>query len=186
MELKMFERAAAKKSQAKNARLDGLIPAVIYSAGKPGETIAVEAPVFTNLLAKLKRGRLPTIQFVLTGEGGKTRRAIVKDIQYDITTYDVIHLDFQEILDDVEVNVKVPIECVGLVECVGIKQGGVLRQVIRYVKVRCKPKDMPAYFDLDVTNLEMKQTKRLSDLTIPTGVKPLADLNEVAVVIAKR
>ena len=186
MELKMFPRDAAKKSHTKNARLDGLIPAVIYSAGKPGETITVEAPVFTNFLAKLKRGRLPTIQFTLVGEGGQTRRAVVKDIQYDITTYAVIHLDFQEIHDDAEVNVKVPIECTGLVECVGIKQGGVLRQVIRYVKVRCKPRDMPAYFNLDVTNLEMKQTKRLSDLTIPAGVKPRADLKEVAVVIAKR
>ncbi len=186
MELKMSTRPVAKKSEVKNARLDGLIPAVIYSAGKPGDPICVDGPTFTNFLAKLKRGRLPTVQFVLVDDKGAKRRAIIKDIQYDITTYDVIHLDFQEIHDDAEVNVKVPIECAGLIECVGIKHGGVLRQVIRSVKVRCLPKDMPAYFELDITNLELKQTKRLRDLAIPHGVRPIADLNEVAVVIAKR
>ncbi len=45
---------------------------------------------------------------------------------------------------------------------------------------------MPAYFELDITNLELKQTKRLRDLAIPHGVRALADMNEVAVVIAKR
>lgn len=186
MELKMYHRPADKKSQVKNARLDSLIPSVIYSAGKPGETICVEGPVFTNFLAKLKRGRLPTVQFSLVDDKGAKRRAIIKDIQYDITTYDVIHLDFQEIHDNAEVNVKVPIECTEVNECVGIKHGGVLRQVIRYVKVRCLPKDMPAYFELNVASLELKQTKRLRDLAIPQGVRALADLNEVAIVIAKR
>lgn len=186
MELKMYRRAADKKSQAKNLRLDGLIPAVIYSGGKAGDTVAVDAPSFTNFLAKLKRGRLPTIQFTLVGEDGQKRRALIKDVQYNITNYAVIHLDFQEIHDDMEINVKVPIECTGAIECVGIKHGGVLRQVIRSVKVRCLPKNIPAVFELDVSSLEMKQTKRLKDLTVPEGVRALADLNEVAVVIAKR
>lgn len=186
MELKMFSRPAEKKSQAKSARLEGLIPAVIYSQGKPGETICVDGPAFTNFLAKLKRGRLPTIQFTLVDEKGGKRKAIVKDVQYNITNYNVIHLDFQEIHADEEINVKVPIECIGVNDCVGIKHGGVLRQVIRYVRVRCKPEKMPAFFELNVANLELKHTKRLRDLAVPAGVRPLADLNEVAVVIAKR
>ena len=41
-------------------------------------------------------------------------------------------------------------------------------------------------FQLDVRNLGMKQSLRLSDIAIPDGVKPLAHLGEVAVVIAKR
>lgn len=186
MELKTTERLSTKKSQAKNARLDGFIPAVIYSQGKEGETLAVEAGPFVNFLSKLKRGRLPTVQFTLVGEKGAKRQAILKDIQYDITTYDVIHLDFQELHKDVEVNVKVPIECIGMADCVGIKQGGVLRQVIRSVKVRCLPKNIPTHFELDVTQLELAHTKRLKDLAVPQGVRAIADLKEVAVVIAKR
>jgi large subunit ribosomal protein L25 len=186
MELKMFSRPGEKKSQARNARLVGLIPAVIYSQGKAGENICIEAPVFTNFLAKLKRGRLATVQFTLVDEKGAKRQALVKDVQYNIINYDVIHLDFQEIHANEEINVKVPIECTGVNECVGINQGGVLRQVIRNVKVRCKPEKIPAVFELNVTNLELKQTKRLRDLTVPEGVRPLADLKEVAVVIAKR
>ncbi len=186
MELKMVRRLADKKSQTKNLRLDGFIPAIIYSEGKAGEAIAVEAAAFTNFLSKLQRGRLPTTKFTLVGEDGVQRQAIIKDIQYNIVNYNVIHLDFQEVHKDGPINVKVPIECIGVNDCVGVKQGGVLRQVIRSVKVRCLPKDIPQVFELDVTNLEMRQTKRLRDLGVGAGVKPLADLNEVAVVIAKR
>ena len=186
MELKTTQRPSAKKSQAKSTRLAGHIPAVIYSQGKPGESLAIEAAPFVNFLAKLKRGRLATQQFVLVDEKGKQRHAILKDIQYDITNYKVIHLDFQELHPDVEVDVKVPIECTGVADCVGINQGGVLRQVIRSVKVRCLPKRIPAVFELNVASLSLAATKRLSDLTIPEGVRPVADLKEVAVVIAKR
>lgn len=186
MELKMFSRPGEKKSQAKSARLVGLIPAVLYSQGKTGEAISVESAVFTNFLAKLKRGRLPTVQFTLVNEKGEKRQAIIKDIQYNITNYNVIHLDFQEVHSDEELNIKVPIECIGVADCVGINHGGVLRQVIRSVKVRCLPKNIPAYFELNISSLELKQTKRLRDLQIPENVRPLADLNEVAVVIAKR
>ena len=71
-------------------------------------------------------------------------------------------------------------------DCVGIKLGGFLRQVIRSVKVRCLPKNIPQNFELDIRNLKMRQSKRLSDLVMPEGVTPLAATDEVVVVIAKR
>ncbi len=111
---------------------------------------------------------------------------ILKDIQYDPTNYSIIHLDFEELLDDVPVNVKVPIECTGVVDCTGVKLGGILRQVIRHLRVRCLPKDMPSFFQVDVKAMGIMDVKRLADLNIPQTVRPLADMNEVAVVIAKR
>ncbi len=185
MKLKLLKRSAERKLDAKRLRREGLIPAVCYSKGKVGENIAVDATEFKSFLRQVLPGRLPTTIFSLVDQG-KERRVIIKDIQYNIINYDVISLDFEELHDNQHVNIKVPIESSGANECIGVKLGGVLRQVIRHVRVRCLPKDIPAFFTLDVTELQMSQSKRLSDIKWPETVRPLADLKEVAVVIVKR
>jgi len=64
--------------------------------------------------------------------------------------------------------------------------GGFMRQVIRALKVSCLPKDIPQEFVLDVKDLSIAQSKRLSDIELPSSVRPLARMNEIAVVIAKK
>jgi large subunit ribosomal protein L25 len=186
MKLQIRKRAADSKSEAKRLRREGYIPAVLYMKEKSGETLAVNANEFDSFLRHVKPGHLPTTIFTLVGDNGHERRVVIKDIQYAVTTYAVTHLDFEELIEDHKINVKVPIECTGQVDCVGIKLGGVLRQVIRHVRVRCFPKDLPSYFELDIRELGLKQSKRLKDLQIPEVVRPLADLNEVVAVIVKR
>ena len=88
--------------------------------------------------------------------------------------------------DAVPVTVNVPIQIQGTMECVGVKQGGFIRHVIRSLKVRCFPRDLPKEFILNVQNLDLAGVLRLSDIVIPERVKPLAKMNEVAVVIAKK
>lgn len=186
MKLNVTSRKAVKKSECKQMRREGLVPAVIYTKGASAETIAINAKEFSTLLRKVKPGHLATTVFELVGEAGKSQRAIVKDIQYNPVNYDVIHLDFELLDEKIQINVNIPIEFTGVADCVGVKLGGVIRQVIRGLKVRCYPKDMPASFQLDVQNMSMRDCKRLKDLEIPNAVRPLIDLNEVVVVIAKR
>lgn len=186
MKLQTVARAAKNKCEAKKLRREGLIPAVLYVKEKNSETIAIKSQEFSSFLRHVKSGHLPTSIFTLVDDKGKERRAVIKDIQYQITSYDVHHLDFEELLDDQKINVKIPIECTGQIECLGIKLGGVLRQVIRHVRVRCLPKDLPEYFELDVRELGLGQSKRLADLEIPNTVRPIADLKEVVAVIVKR
>ena len=185
MKLKMSKRVGTKKSEINKIRRDGNIPAVLYSQQRPGETITVDGTDLSTAIRHILSGRLPTTKFILVD--GKTEiQAIVKDIQYHPTTYQVLHLDFVELFPDVPVNVKVPIECTGTAECGGIKLGGFLRQVIRHVKVECVPNKIPDTFEVDVRDLGIRQSKRLSDILMPAGVRALARLDEVVVVIAKR
>lgn len=186
MKLKSIARTAGAKSETNRLRREGFIPIILYVRGKEGEALAVKSSEFVSYLRNIKQGHLPTTVFTLVDEKGRERRVITKDIQYDITTYEVKHLDFEELLDDHKINIKVPIECIGAADCPGIKLGGVLRQVIRHVRVRCLPKDLPSFFELDVKELAIKQYKRLSDLIIPETVCPLMGLNEVVAVIVKR
>lgn len=186
MKLNMIKRDAAVKSEVKKLRRSGYIPGVIYAKGQECVSVAVSAAEFDALLRSIQKGRLSTTVVSLVDEQGVVRRAIVKEIQYDVTSYEVINLDFEELHDNVPVNVKVPIEFLGVADCVGIKLGGVLRQVIRQVRVRCLPQQIPSNFTLDVSGLAIKQSLRLSDIAWPAELRPLANLDEVAVVIAKR
>jgi large subunit ribosomal protein L25 len=186
MKLHTVKRTANSKSEVNKLRREGFIPAVLYVKGKSGDTLAIKATEFSAYLRQVKSGHLPTTIFTLVDDHGKERRVVIKDIQYNVTNYHVTHLDFEELLADQKINVKIPIECTGQVDCVGIKLGGVLRQVIRHVRVRCLPKDLPTLFELDIRELGLKQTKRLKDLAIPKTVSPLVDLNEVVAVIVKR
>ncbi|NGX37022.1 MAG: 50S ribosomal protein L25 [Chlamydiae bacterium] len=185
MKLTAKKRVGETKGATKQARRDGSIPAVFYSPGKPGQSIEIDTAQFEAALRSIKQGYLSTTVFSLDLDEKKTK-ALVKDVQYDRTTYRVIHLDFMELVDDTPVTVLVPIECVGQEECAGIKLGGFLRQVIRKVKVKCAPKDIPTDFKLDIRDLKMRQSKRLSDLAMPKGVKPMTVADEVVAVIAKR
>lgn len=186
MKLQVRKRNQLKKSETKKIRREGDIPCALYIRGKATDSIIANGAEFRALMRDVQPGRLSTTVFTLTDVHGKTRRAILKEIQYEPTTYNVIHLDFEELFDNVKVKVKVPIECTGAVDCVGIKLGGILRQVIRHVLVSCLPKDIPEAFQLDVKNLALFETKRLSDIEMPQTIRAIANLKEVAVVIAKR
>ncbi|MCF7851687.1 MAG: 50S ribosomal protein L25/general stress protein Ctc [Simkaniaceae bacterium] len=184
MKLKVFNREHGKRGQLSAVRHEDHIPAVLYIKNGENKVISVDGNEFMAILRSIKKGFLSTTVFDLEIDGKKVK-AIVKDIQYHRTTYDVLHLDFQELYDDMKINVNVPLEFIGSAECIGIKLGGFLRPVMRSVKVRCFPKDIPESFMLDISKLGIKQTKRIRDLALKEGVTILADKNNVLAVIAK-
>jgi large subunit ribosomal protein L25 len=185
MKLQVLKRSADRKGETNHLRRTGYIPAIVYHQGRPSENIAVEAAAFQAVMRGVLPGRLSTTRFILV-EGEKERQVVVKEIQYHVATYEVLHLDFEELHENAKINIKVPIECAGTMDCVGIRLGGALRQVIRYLLVSGFPKDLPDVLELDVRAMNLHDSKRLSELQIPAGVKPLMNLNEVAVVMVKR
>jgi len=184
MMLTVSKRTSATKSAINTIRREGDIPAVIYGLGQAVEKITVKGVEFQAILRKLPKGQLATSVFDLHLEG-KMKKALIKDIQYHVTSYNVDHVDFLLLSDDQTVVVNVPIQILGIAECPGIKLGGTFRQVIRTLKVCCLPKDIPSEFVIDISDLNISQSKRLSDIAMPSGVRAMSMLNEVAVVIAK-
>jgi len=176
---------SAKKSETKKLRREGKIPAILYSKGEEGREIIIDGVDFKKILNTTPTGTLSSKVFLLEGLG-KTLKAIVKDIQYNITTYEVIHIDFEELHEDKLVTLNIPLVCINIVDCIGVKLGGIVRQVIRQVRVTCLPKDIPQQFELDVREMNLGQMKKLSALEIPKGVRPVVSLNEAAVVIARK
>lgn len=185
MKLTVARRTAKTKSENNKIRREGKIPAILYSKGERGQDIVVNGVAFQKILNANPTGTLSSKIFMLDVEG-KTIKAIVKDIQYNITTYAVIHIDFEELHDDIPVTLNIPLRCINTINCAGVKLGGVIRQVVRKVRVTCLPKDIPAEFELDVRDMNLGQMKKLQELSIPKGVRPAGNLKGVAVVISRK
>ncbi|MGB7127463.1 MAG: 50S ribosomal protein L25 [Candidatus Rhabdochlamydia sp.] len=185
MKLVVKPRFSQKKSEVKQIRSVGDIPAVIYSLKKEPASLIVNGQEFDAVLRQMQPGHLPITVFTLS-DGVKECQAIIKEIQYHVITYKVSHIDFQE-LTDVDVNVKVPVNCIGTMECIGVKLGGVVRQVMRHVRVKCQPKHIPTKFDIDVKSANIGNSLRVKDLQgITSDVTVLAKDHDVVAVIAKR
>lgn len=186
VEIQIQTRAASSKGETKKIRRKGMIPVVIYSKGKSSVYGSISQVDFETCLRNLQAGFLPTQIFSLKDQNGKKTRAILKDVQYEVTTYNVIHLDFQELVENTHVDVKVPVECLNQVDCAGVKEGGFLRPIMRHVKVRCLPRDIPSHFAIDVRELRLNQFKRVSDLGIPSAIRPLGRADDIVVTVVKR
>ena len=170
----------------KQLRRAGYIPYVIYSKGQEAKTGVLLRTDVEAALRSIRPGFLPTTQFALKDASGQISKAIVREIQYEPTTYVVMHIDFLELDEKSVVEVKVPVEFVNTVDCVGVKLGGLLRHIMRHVKVRCLPANLPSHFEIDVKELGIRQSKRIKDIALPAGVKFLAGPEEIVASIAKR
>lgn len=184
MKLKMSTRSAGK-GDAKRIRREGNIPAILYGDQKAGQTVTVEGEEFKAAIRKLKPGLLATTVFELE-DGQNKYKAIIKDVQYHFTTYAVEHIDFTLLTDNKPVSVNVPISLAGVADCAGVKLGGFVRQVARTLRVSCLPKDIPQEFVLDVRDLNIAQSMKLSQITMPANIRPMAKMDEIAVVVGKK
>jgi large subunit ribosomal protein L25 len=185
MKLAYFSRTTGKKGEINRIRREGGVPAVLYGAKHAAEPIFVKKEEVDTLLRHMKPGLLATSVMELH-HGNKTIKVLVKEVQYHRANYAIEHIDFVTVSDQVPVSVNVPIQILGAGECAGVKLGGFIRQAIRTLKVSCLLKDIPQEFTLDVRDMQIAETKRLSDIALPEGVKPKGKLNEVAVVIVKK
>lgn len=186
MELSISPRNEYKKSLTRSLRREGDIPAVIYASHGEARSVSVDGAHFMAALRQIKKGHLPNTVFKLNDGSGKFVLAIVKDIQYHKVKYDVLHLDFLELSEDKLVTLNIPVEMTGQADCVGVKAGGALRLVKRHVSVRCLPKHIPAQVEVDVVDLQIKASKRASDVVAIENVELLAGPQEVIAVVGKR
>ena len=185
MKLNVSKRAGDKKSELSLIRHRGDIPAILYSKEKENVMVTVDGGEFGAVLRTMKKGHLPTTVFDVKLDG-KSQKAIVKDISYNPTTYNVSHLDFLIIDEKTPLKVNVPLGFKGVEDSVGVKLGGFLRPIMRHIKVRCMPKDLPKSFTLDVSKVGLSQSRKVKDISLPKGVEALSAQEEVVVVIAKR
>lgn len=184
MKLNTTERVHGKKSELNRIRHEQNIPAVLYEKEGTNKAIIISGADFSKALRSIEKGHLSTTVFDLNFEG-KEIPAVVKEVQYHKTTYNILHLDFQKLEKKEAVCINVPVVYTGVDDCVGIKLGGFLRQVKRTVRVKCLPEHLPKSFIIDIRQLGIRQSKRIKDIQVPAHVEILDDLENVVGTIAK-
>ena len=107
-------------------------------------------------------------------EGQKTpHHAVLKEYQRHPIRGTLTHVDFHEVRLDRPIQASVSVQLVG--ESPGAKQGGVVQQVTRELRVEALPTSVPEHIDADISALEVGDTVRLADLPAIEGVTYLDD-----------
>lgn len=167
--LKAVRRSDRGKGAARQSRMRGQIPAVIYGRGRESVALTVALKEFERALSGHSAGST-VIDLFIDGEPVKT---LIRDIQRHPYKPRILHVDFMEIHAGQQLKVNVPVRLVGSPE--GVKNaGGVLDQVLREVEIEVLPRNIPDHIDLDVSLLEINQSLHVSDLEVPNA-KVLTD-----------
>jgi large subunit ribosomal protein L25 len=155
------------KNAAHRTRAAGKIPGVVYGAFKDPVALALN-PRDIHQILRSKTGHNSI--FDLDVQGAERTPVMVVDEQYDPVRGHLLHVDLKRI--DLTKRVRVAVPVVTLGEAKGIKlQGGLLEIVTRQVEIECVPDQIPAQYELDVTEMMMGQSKRASDIPLAEGVR---------------
>ena len=161
-------REDAGKGSSRRLRRQGKVPAIIYGAGRPPRALTFD---HNKVILELENESFYSSVLNIK-VGDKSQAAIVKDVQRHPAKRQVMHMDFQRIVEDQVIRMNVPIHLVGADVAVGVKQGGgTVSQMRNDVEVVCLPKDLPEYLDLDISELELDGLMYLKDIPLPEGVE---------------
>lgn len=150
----------------------GQIAAVVYGAGKDSVPIQVDRKTVLELI---KSSGSENAVFLLKMAGTKKERhAMIRDMQVDPVSRQILHIDFQRILMDQAIRVQVPVELLGTPD--GVRnEGGVLDFVTREVEVECLPGDIPRSLSVDISHLHIGQHVEVHELEVPERVTVLEE-----------
>lgn len=174
IQLKAQVRESKGKQEAKKMRGSGQVPAVVYHRGDEPLPISVDDKEISKIL-HAHGGENILIQLKIEKAKKKpTRAVIVKEIQVHPVKRNLLHIDFNEISMTEKITVDVEVLAKG--ESIGVKQeGGLLEAILREVKVRCLPADIPKHIDVDVTNLKLNDAVHAKDLVLSDKIELLTD-----------
>ncbi|SDI12043.1 LSU ribosomal protein L25P [Alteribacillus persepolensis] len=153
-------RTDLKRSENKQLRLDGYVPAVLYGKGTESTPVSVPNIEFVKTLREV--GRNGIIELDVEGASGK-HKVIVHDVQVDPIKDYLVHIDFFEVDLKSEMEAEVAVNLVG--DAPGVKEGGVLSHLLYNVTVRALPTDIPEEITIDVSELNIGDSVQVADLT---------------------
>jgi len=172
------------KGPARQLRMLGQVPAVLYSKGH--STLYTLNPKEIDKLLQTPSGEnsLITLQSETVGtppaEGEQgSRLAILKALQRSPITGKILHVDLFEISINDPLTLRVPVEVFGV--SVGVKNGGILQHTLRDLEIRCLPSLIPDKIRIDITLLKVGDSLHVKDVPVSEGIEIISDLNLVLV-----
>jgi len=174
--MKAEERGGRTKSERKELRAKGKIPAVVYGTKISSTPIIVEEK---ELLALLRANPHAVIEMDVPRIGKQP--VMINEVQRDSISRNILHVDFHQINMDEPVTTTVRLDFTG--EAAGVQAGGILQIQHHEIEVRCLPKDIPAAIQVDVSRLEIGTNILASELQVSDNIEVRTDENEVLVTV---
>lgn len=178
-------RSSKGKTANQKLRQSGKIPAVLY--GPRGNILLeMEEESTRHLLEKMSGlHELVSIAVADSASGDNwTAQVLLREIQKHPFKHKLTHLDFWELPEAEPQNVRIPISVIG--ESRGVKSGGVLQMVVREIPVKCLPANIPSLIEIDSSALEIGDSVRIQDVTLPGNVTLSTDENYAVISIVGR
>ena len=171
IQLGVKTRETAGSAESRRLRASGMIPGVLYGAGKKAHPFTVEERELRRVLTG-DHGLHAILDVVFDGQ--KTaHHAVLKEYQLDPVRPRLLHIDLHEVRLDQAIQAQVAVEPFG--ESAGVKEGGVLTLVLREINVEALPMEVPDRFEVDITELAIGDSLRVGDIRPPEGVTILDD-----------
>jgi large subunit ribosomal protein L25 len=172
LQLAVQTRDTQGKHRNRRLRQSGQIPGVLYGHGLECVSLAVAAD---ELTAAIRHGsRLVSLT------GAVSESAFIRDLQWDTWGTHILHVDFTRISEHEIVEVRVPVELRG--ESPGVREGGVVVQLIHEVELACPASVIPEKLHVNINHLALNGSVLLGGLELPEGAKVLASDMEAVVV----
>jgi len=185
MQMEAKLRTATRKNAVGRLRVQNVVPAVMYGHGEKAENLELSGKTIQQVLNTPSLLNMLIQLSILTDAAPRQEIVMIKETQRHPVTSKVMHVDFQRIAMDQELEAHVPVILTGTAP--GVKGGGVLELVHRELLVRCLPALIPESISLDISALNIGDAITVKDLQLPEGVTSLVDIHEpvVHVVAAK-
>lgn len=143
-------------------RNEGIVPAVLNNSKKESVMLKLNTHDFALML---QHHASETVILDLVVGKDKAKKVLLKEVQHDPVTGDILHADFYEISMTEKMTVPVAVNLIG--EPVGVTQeGGTLEHLLRQVEIECLPTDLVEGIDLDVSALSIGDTLQVSDIVV--------------------
>jgi large subunit ribosomal protein L25 len=159
-------------------RKEGKVPAVVYGLGTDTVSVTVPARELQHILSG-ESGATTLISLDVDGESVLT---LARQIHRHPTRGELVHVDFIRISRDVAVSAEIPIHLLG--EATGVKDGGLLEQLLFHLTVEAMPGNIPVSIEMDVTELAIGDQLRVEDIPLPEGVVTQAETDFVVAQVA--
>jgi large subunit ribosomal protein L25 len=156
--LKANIRTEISKSSRSSLRRSGKVPGVFYSRVNKPISIEVSEKAIKPFVFTAK-----THLISLEVENDKNYDCVVKDVQFDPVTESIVHFDLLGLIEGEKFQLEVPIQYKGT--AIGIKEGGIVQQVLHKLEIECYPNDIPQFLTIDITNLKLGESIHPTDLS---------------------
>ena len=154
------------KGASRRLRHAGKVPAILYGGHLEPRQLAFN---HQKLMTLVENEKLYS-SIISINVGEEKQPVIIKDMQMHPAKSRVVHMDLQRVLENEVIRIHLPIHFKGEAAAPGVKtQGGVLAHRMSDVEVVCLPADLPEYLELDLTEMNINESKHLSDLPLPKG-----------------